>query len=95
MAIISDRLAARIGPSSLAYCRAFFGIALWFLIASCSLAAAGLNPDSYAATKEADHRKPYVLIFGTVWDAAARPVAGVKIKIRRAGSEESQVGVDV
>ena len=90
MAIISDRRAARIGYPSVPHCGAFFGLALCFLIASCALPAAALNPDSPAGTKEADHRKPYALIFGTVWDAAARPVAGVKIKIRRSDQKKAK-----
>ncbi len=35
-----------------------------------------------------EERKPYALIFGTVWDPEQRPVYGVKIRIRRADEKK-------
>ena len=35
-----------------------------------------------------DPRKPYALIFGTVWGPDDRPVYGVKVKIRRADQKK-------
>lgn len=37
-----------------------------------------------AARQQPDPRKPYALIFGTVWGPDDRPVYGVKVQIRRA-----------
>jgi hypothetical protein len=51
-------------------------------------AAAGA-PSSAAEPKE-DPRKPYALIFGTVWGPDARPVQGVKIKVRRAQEKKAR-----
>jgi hypothetical protein len=43
---------------------------------SAGAAGSGSSPDP-------KHDKPYALIFGTVWGPDARPVYGVKIRIRR------------
>jgi len=37
-----------------------------------------------------DPRKPYALIFGTVWGPDDRPVYGVKVKIRRAEQKHAK-----
>jgi hypothetical protein len=37
-----------------------------------------------------DPRKPYALIFGTVWGPNNRPVYGVRVKIRRADQKKSK-----
>jgi hypothetical protein len=37
-----------------------------------------------------DPRKPYALIFGTVWGPDDRPVYGVKVKIRRADKNKAK-----
>jgi hypothetical protein len=37
-----------------------------------------------------DPRKPYALIFGTVWGPDDRPVYGVKVKIRRADQKKAK-----
>ena len=37
-----------------------------------------------------DPRKPYALIFGTVWGSNNRPVYGVRVKIRRADQKKSK-----
>ncbi len=37
-----------------------------------------------AAAKDKKAEKPYALIYGTVWGPDARPVYGIKVKIRRA-----------
>jgi hypothetical protein len=34
--------------------------------------------------------EPYALIFGTVWNKNNQPVAGVRVKIRRADQKKSQ-----
>jgi hypothetical protein len=44
-----------------------------------------------ARTQEAqDPRKPYALIFGTVWGPDNRPVYGVPVKIRRADQKKAK-----
>lgn len=37
-----------------------------------------------------DPRKPYALIFGTVWGPNDRPVYGVRVKIRRADQKKAK-----
>ena len=54
------------------------------------LAAIALMLPSASAQKSLDPKKPYCLIFGTVFGPDQRPVAGVKVKIRR-GSEKKPV----
>jgi hypothetical protein len=43
-----------------------------------------------AVNDQQDPRKPYALIFGTVWGPDDRPVYGVKIKIRRAEQKHAK-----
>lgn len=67
------------------------------LAAVCSAAAwgapanrgAAAAPGSAAEPKE-DPRKPYALIFGTVWGPDSRPVQGVKVKVRRAQEKKAR-----
>lgn len=42
------------------------------------------------ADQRSDARKPYALLFGTVYNAANHPVYGVKIKIRRADKKRAK-----
>lgn len=49
------------------------------------LLLAGLSP-----AREKKKLPEYALIFGTVYDAQQHPVAGVKIKIRRAGQKKAK-----
>jgi hypothetical protein len=41
--------------------------------------------------QEATKPKPYALIFGTVFDPAGHSVYGVKIRVRRAGSNDKRL----
>jgi hypothetical protein len=41
-----------------------------------------------AADSKSDARKPYALLFGTVFDAGGHPVYGVKVTIRRADQKK-------
>ncbi len=43
-----------------------------------------------AADSKSDARKPYALLFGTVYDATGHPVYGVKITIRRADQKKAK-----
>jgi hypothetical protein len=52
------------------------------------LAAACVLPAH--ADSRSDARKPYALLFGTVYNAANHPVYGVKIKIRRADKKRAK-----
>jgi hypothetical protein len=70
---------------------------LLLLAAVCSAASwAPANPGaagdvaSSAAEPKEDPRKPYALIFGTVWGPDSRPVQGVKIKVRRAQEKKAR-----
>ena len=45
---------------------------------------------AYGATQKTDPRKPYALIFGTVWGPDSRPVYGVKVKIRPADKKKAK-----
>lgn len=43
-----------------------------------------------ASGHQVDPRKPYALIFGTVWGPDDRPVYGVKVRIRRADQKKAK-----
>jgi hypothetical protein len=43
-----------------------------------------------ASADQLDPRKPYALIFGTVWGPDNRPVYGVKVRIRRADQRKAK-----
>ena len=43
-----------------------------------------------ASGDQLDPRKPYALIFGTVWGPDNRPVYGVKVRIRRADQKKAK-----
>ena len=43
-----------------------------------------------ASGGEVDPRKPYALIFGTVWGPDDRPVYGVRVRIRRADQKKAK-----
>src|ERR1700758_2814984 len=45
---------------------------------------------SQASGDQFDPRKPYALIFGTVWGPNDRPVYGVHVKIRRADQKKAK-----
>lgn len=50
-----------------------------------------LHPASLRASGDPlDPRKPYALIFGTVWGPDDRPLYGVKVKIRRADQKRAK-----
>lgn len=49
----------------------------------------GCVPFNPRASAQADPRKPYALIFGTVWGPDDRPVYGVHVKIRRADQKRA------
>lgn len=50
-----------------------------------------LHPATVRASGEQlDPRKPYALIFGTVWGPDDRPAYGVKVKIRRADQKRAK-----
>ena len=50
---------------------------------------AALAVSSHAAGTQQADRKPYALIFGTVFDPDGRVVYGVKVKIRRADEKKA------
>jgi hypothetical protein len=54
------------------------------------LVVVGLMAAAPAPSHAEDPRKPYALIFGTVWGPDDRPVYGVKIKIRRADQKHAK-----
>jgi len=56
--------------------------------ASVLLLSALLPPPGVA--QKVDPRKPYALIFGTVWGPDDRPVYGVKVKMRRADQKHAK-----
>jgi hypothetical protein len=58
-----------------------FGLGLLSFILPASLRASG---------GQLDPRKPYALIFGTVWGPDDLPVYGVKVKIRRADQKRAK-----
>jgi len=43
-----------------------------------------------ASGRQIDPRKPYALIFGTVWAPDDRPVYGVRVRIRRADQKKAK-----
>jgi hypothetical protein len=45
---------------------------------------------AHALPSDSDHKKPYALIFGTVYGRNDRPVYGVKVKIRRADQRKAK-----
>jgi len=49
-----------------------------------------LSTRSGPAFAQIDPRKPYALIFGTVWGPDDRPVYGVHVKIRRADQKRAK-----
>ena len=59
-----------------------------FPIIVAGLVALAMSP-AWAAGRS-DHRKPYALIFGTVWGPDDRPVYGVKVLIRRADQKKAK-----
>lgn len=52
--------------------------------------ALNLAPVAGAASHSETPQKPYALIFGTVWGPNARPVYGVKLKIRRQNEKKAR-----
>jgi len=48
----------------------------------------GFAPAPQLSKPEADAKKNYALIYGTVWDADDHPVAGVSVTIRRASDKK-------
>lgn len=55
-----------------------------------ALTVLGLLGPLRSACSEQDPRKPYALIFGTVWGPDERPVYGVHVKIRRANQKRAK-----
>jgi hypothetical protein len=47
-------------------------------------------PHALLASEQPDPKKPYALIFGTVWGPDDRPVYGIKVKIRRADQKKAK-----
>lgn len=43
-----------------------------------------------ASGRQVDPRKPYALVFGTVWGPDDRPVYGVRVRIRRADQKKAK-----
>jgi len=56
-----------------------FGALMWLSLSFYAATAGATGP----AIPDGKYDKPYALIFGTVWGPDARPVYGVKIRIRR------------
>jgi len=54
------------------------------------LTAAALIAFAASDQKPVQQTKPYALLFGTVWGADQRPIAGVTIKIRRAEEKKAR-----
>ena len=61
-----------------------------FCLLLLALAGVGLFVPERAACSQQDPRKPYALIFGTVWDPDGHPLYGVKVKIRRADDNDKK-----
>lgn len=61
----------------------FFGLILLILLLT-------LPATLLASREQPDPRKPYALIFGTVWGPDDRPVYGVKVKIRRSDQKRAK-----
>jgi hypothetical protein len=55
-----------------------------------ALTVLGLLGPLQSACSGQDPRKPYALIFGTVWGPDDRPVYGVHVKIRRANQKRAK-----
>jgi hypothetical protein len=55
-----------------------------------SFALSTLAVPADGATQQPDPRKPYALIFGTVWGPDNRPVYGVKVRIRPANKKKAK-----
>ena len=55
-----------------------------------ALAVLSLSEHASAASSEQDPRKPYALIFGTVWGPDDHPVYGVHVKVRKADQKRSK-----
>ena len=68
----------------LATCRARLSIVALLLTSALPVLSAE------GATQNIDPRKPYALIFGTVWGPDSRPVFGVKVKIRPADKKKAK-----
>ena len=58
------------------------------LLVAALLAPLGVRPA--ASSLREDPRKPYALIFGTVYSPDDRPAFGVKVKIRRAQEKKAR-----
>jgi hypothetical protein len=54
------------------------------------LLVASVSPRPAWPQKSQDPKKPYALIFGTVWGPDGRPVYGVPVKIRRANEKKAK-----
>lgn len=65
------------------YICATLALACVFLLVSAGGAFAQQNPSPKKGPA-------FALIFGTVWDASNRPVAGVKVKIRQADKKKAK-----
>jgi len=61
-------------------------------VAFLGVAASLLSTVSFSqgTTQKTDPRKPYALIFGTVWGPDSRPVYGVPVKIRLAEKKKAK-----
>jgi hypothetical protein len=60
---------------------AFLGVALLLL---------WIVPPSHGTSQKVDPRKPYALIFGTVWGPDNQPVYGAKVQIRPADRKKAK-----
>jgi hypothetical protein len=63
---------------------------LRFCLLLLALAVVGLAVPARAGCSQMDPRKPYALIFGTVWGPDDRPVYGIHVKIRRADQKKAK-----
>ncbi len=61
--------------------RLFLGLALLAILSPVIPQASG---------RQVDPRKPYALVFGTVWGPDDRPVYGVRVRIRRADQKKAK-----
>ena len=61
-----------------------------FCLLLLALAGVGLFVPERAACSQQDPRKPYALIFGTVWGPDDHPVYGVHVKVRRADQKRAK-----
>src|SRR5246127_5174083 len=78
---------SRVAPSLVAFHRGRLLQAALILI----MALAGLMPaGGTSMPRDNQERKPYALIFGTVWGPDDRPVYGVKVKIRPADKTKAK-----